>query len=381
MKVIVLGAGLVGGPIALDLAEDDDFDVTIADVNDSALLRFENTREIETVRADLSNKNDLKQLVGQYDMVVSAVPGYMGYSTIETVVETGKNVVDIAFFPQDPFKLGSLAREKGVTAVVDCGVAPGLSNMLVGYVDSVLDETKEVAIYVGGLPEVRELPFEYKAVFSPADVMEEYIRPARLMHNGKMITKPALSDVENIFFPGVGTLEAFNTDGLRTLVKTIDAPNMKEKTVRYPGHAGRIRLLKDAGFLEREKIEVDGVGVSPLDFTSRILFPRWKFNQGDIDITVMQVEVSGKRGDEEVVYSYQLYDRYHEESGVHSMARTTGYTATLAFRLIASGVYSKKGLIVPEYLGRWDNCLSYILKGLRQRGVKIKEQVEKLHQN
>ncbi len=190
--------------------------------------------------------------------MLSAVPGFMGFQTLKTIITAGKNVVDIAFFSENPFDLDALARKKGVTAIVDCGVAPGMSSVLIGHVDQLLDSTENILIYVGGLPEVRQWPYDYKAVFSPIDVIEEYTRPARYVENGHLVVREALSDAELMDFPGIGTLEVFNSDGLRTLADTIDAPNMKEKTLRYQGHIEKMAVLRATGLFSEEPIEING---------------------------------------------------------------------------------------------------------------------------
>ncbi len=232
MNIVILGAGLVGTPMAIDLAKDSGFDVTVADINKDALNKIKNKYSISTIQKDLTDSQSIKEIVKGFDVVLNAIPGFMGYNTLKTIIESGKDVVDIAFFPEDPFTLDDLAKKHNVSAIMDCGVAPGMSNVLIGYVDHLLDKTETALIYVGGLPEVREWPYEYKAVFSPIDVIEEYSRPARYVENGNLVIRPALSDAEYLDFSDVGTLEAFNSDGLRTLAETIDAPNMKEKTLR-----------------------------------------------------------------------------------------------------------------------------------------------------
>ena len=211
-KIIVLGAGLVGGPMASDLAGDPDFVVSIADINETALQKLADRsaatgRKINTVVADLGEPGMVARVVADYDMVINAVPGFMGFQTLKAIIGAGKDVVDIAFFIEDPFELDELARQNNVTAIMDMGVAPGMCNVLIGYADYLLDETDNILYMVGGLPEIREWPYEYKAVFSPVDVIEEYTRPARYIENGKLIVKPALSDPELLNFPGIGTLE------------------------------------------------------------------------------------------------------------------------------------------------------------------------------
>ena len=378
MRIVVLGSGLVGGPMAVDLAQDHQFDVTVGDINREALKKLEHIPGLKTVEIDLAGKGKVKNLVKDYDLVLSAVPGFMGFQTLRDVIEAKKDVVDIAFFPEDPFLLDDLARQNGVTAIVDCGVAPGMSNILAGYVDHWLDETHCLITYVGGLPEVREWPFDYKAVFSPIDVIEEYVRPARYVENGKLVTRPALSEPELIFFPGVGTLEAFVTDGLRTLARTMSAPDMKEKTLRYPGHIEKMAMLRETGFFSCEEIEVGGVRIRPLDVTARLLFPKWKMNGGDRDITVLKLIVEGKRAGKTWRYTYDLLDRYDALTQTHSMARTTGYAATLALRMVARGLYNNKGITAPEFIGRQPECVDFMLQGLKRRGIVYRETAEKI---
>ena len=378
MKIIVLGVGLVGGPMAVDLAQDAGFEVSAADIDAASLARLEQSGPVRTLLADLADPARVESLVRDYDLVLSAVPGHMGYRTLEAVIAAGKSAVDIAFFPEDPLALDEAAKAKGVTAVVDCGVAPGMSHLLTGYAVHQLDTTRSVSIYVGGLPEVRQWPYEYKAVFSPSDVVEEYVRPARIVENGRVVVRPALSDPELMDFPGIGTLEAFNTDGLRTLTRTIQAPFMKEKTMRYPGHIERMLMLRETGFFSPDEIVVRGVRVRPLDVTSKLLFPMWKLGEGDRDLTVMRVVVEGLMGGASRRITYDLIDRYDEATRTHSMARTTGYTATAAVRMLARGLFADRGVIVPESIGRRPDCVAFILAELKERGVVYRETIVRL---
>lgn len=375
MKVIVLGSGLVGAPMAIDLAKDINFQVSVADVNIESLNRIQQDNIIK-INTDLSDSRLVTELVSNYDFVVNAVPGFMGYQTLKAIINAGKNAIDIAFFPEDPFALNQLAKEKDVTVIVDFGVAPGMSNVLVGYADHLLDKTTNAMIYVGGLPRVREWPYEYKAVFSPVDVIEEYTRPARYVENGVLVTRTALSDPELHYFEGVGTLQSFNSDGLRTLAETINVPNMKEKTLRYPGHIDIMAVLRETGFFSKEAIEINGTMIRPLDFTAKLLFPKWKMNEGDEDVTVMRVIVEGEKSGQKLRYTYDLYDQFDKATNTHSMARTTGYNATVGLRMVAEGVYSKKGVSAPEFVGQNPEAVKYMLKGLRERGVIYKETIE-----
>lgn len=378
MNIIVLGAGLVGGPMTFDLANDKNFNVSVADISQQTLLKFSGHKNITTVQADLSDSKKVTTLIAPYDMVLSAVPGYMGFRTLETIIKSGKNVIDIAFFPEDLFELDALAKRQNVIAISDIGVAPGMSNILIGYVDALLDKTEKAITYVGGLPKVRQWPYEYKAVFSPVDVIEEYTRPARYVKDGKEIVMPALSEPELMDFEHIGTLEAFNSDGLRSLAKTISADYMIEKTLRYPGHIDIMRILRETGFFNKEEIDVHGVKISPLEFTSKLLFPKWKLEKGEEDITVMKVIVEGIKNKQRKRYTYFLYDSYDITTGIHSMARTTGYTATMAVRMVAQGLYKTTGVSAPEFIGRHPKCVDFMLAGLKERGVVYHETIENL---
>ncbi len=377
-KILVCGAGMVGGAMALDLAKEDRFEVTVVDYNADSLAKVSSAGKLKVLHRDLSDPAQVRELAGAFDMVVNAVPGFMGFQTFKAVIQAGKDIVDISFFIEDPFTVDEMAREQKVTAVMDCGVAPGMCNVLIGDAHHLLDSTESVVYYVGGLPELREWPYEYKAVFSPVDVLEEYTRPARFIVGGTTVVKPALSDPELMNFPGVGTLEAFNTDGLRSLVRTIKAPNMLEKTLRYPGHIEKMKVLRETGFFSKEEVTVGGVKIRPIDLTSSLLFPSWKFTDKDVDVTVMKVVVEGIKDGKRTRFTWDLFDRKDETTGIHSMARCTGYTATVALRMIADGVFTQKGVIVPEYFGAQPKCVDYLLKGLRERGVVYKEKVEEV---
>ncbi|HNW91112.1 MAG TPA: saccharopine dehydrogenase C-terminal domain-containing protein [Bacteroidales bacterium] len=377
MKIIVLGAGLVGGPMATDLSKDNEFEVSCADINPGSFALLQSSG-IKTIQQDLSDPETVKKLVTGFDMVINAVPGFMGFQTLKAIIEAGKNVVDISFFPEDPFLLNELAQKNNVIAIMDCGVAPGMMHILTGYAYHQLDETETCLTYVGGLPQLREYPYEYKAVFSPIDVIEEYTRPARYIENYKPVTKEALSDAELLNFPGIGTLEAFNSDGIRSLGITIKAANIKEKTLRYPGHIALMKVLRETGFFSQQQIEVKGVKIKPMDVTAKLLFPMWELKKGEKDITIMKVIVEGKKDGKKLRYTYDLLDFYDDETQTHSMARTTGYTATVALRMVASGLYSQKGLSVPEYIGNYPECVEFMLNGLAERGINYVETIEEI---
>ncbi len=375
MKTIVLGCGLVGGLIAKDLAKDKDFQVTVADIDEKKLDELTKGTDIRGIKMDLSSSESIKKIVAEQDIVIGAVPGFLGFNMLRSVIETGKNVVDISFMPEDVLSLDELAKKKGVTAVVDMGVAPGLSHMIVGYADSLLDETESATILVGGLPMIREWPYEYKIVFSPKDVIEEYLRPARLIEGGKIVEKPALSDLELVNLPKIGTLEAFNTDGLRSLLYTLNIPDMKEKTLRYPGLAEKMRMLRETGFFSDIPIEIGGVKVKPLDLTSKLLFSKWELKEDEEELTVMRIIVQGKKEEKRLCYTYDLLDYYDKKEKVTSMSRTTGFPCAIMARLVAQGEFQYPGVCPPEYIGREHKVYQKVMKELEKRNVFYKENI------
>jgi lysine 6-dehydrogenase len=368
-KVIVLGAGLVGKAMARDLASA--FDVTSVDLNPEALAEIR-AAGIAAEKLDVSDADALKKRIRSFDLVVGAVPGFMGYQTARHVIEAGKNMVDISFFPEDPFELDEIAKSKNVTVVTDCGVAPGMGNIIIGYHNETM-KIHSTECLVGGLPLVREWPFEYKAVFSPIDVIEEYIRPARFVQNSELVIRKALSDPELVQFEGVGTLESWNSDGLRSLIKTMPhIPNMIEKTLRYPGCIEYLRALRETGFFSYEEVDVKGTKIRPIDLTARLLFPIWKLKPGEEEFTVMRVRIAGTEGNEQKTYEYNLLDRTDKTTGTISMARTTGYTCTAVAHLVIGGLYSRKGISPPEFVGSDGSNFKFIMNYLEERGVKYR---------
>jgi len=364
MHIAILGAGMVGRAMAADLAQQ--HNVTSFDISEQSLsVLSQRSPSVTTIKADLGKFDQYPQLLQGFDYVISAVPGFMGYRTLEAIVNAGKNVVDISFFPENALDLDALAKEKNVTAIMDCGVAPGMSNLVLGYYNERMSVT-DFECLVGGLPKKRTQPFEYKAPFSPVDVLEEYTRPARYIENSHIVTRPALSDAELIDFDRVGTLESFNTDGLRSILFTMGhVPNMKEKTLRYPGHIDLMKALIKAGFLSHEPVQVKGVSLSPMEFTSALLFDQWKLGATEEEFTLMRIQVSdGKK-----TIRYDLFDEYDPATQTSSMSRTTGYTCTAALNMLMDGLFTEKGVFPPELVGKHENCFRYIVDYLARRNV------------
>lgn len=371
--ICILGGGRVGSAIAMDLSKDKNLQVTVIDKEKKMANWLKKPFEIDRRTMDLSDPKTISKIVEDFDFVVDALPGAMGYKTLKTVINTGKLICDVSFFPENPFTLNDAARKKQVTAVVDCGIAPGLSNIIVGYASSQMESIEDIKILVGGLPKNPDNILKYKAPFSPADVIEEYVRPVKCVRNNRVITLPALSELETVKIPGVGELEAFNTDGLRTLIHTIPARNMVEKTLRYPGHAKKMFFLRETGFFKDTLIKINDTMVKPLDVTTSLLFPLWRFKEGEKDFTVMEITIKGLRDGRKTTFVFSLFDEADVETGMLSMARTTGFTAASIVRMLSKGLIDKKGIVPPEQLGMKKELHDTIIKDLVSRGIKIKE--------
>jgi len=374
VRALVLGAGRVGRTIVFDLAAEPNWTVGVADL--AATGRDDLPSDVERFDCDLSDPAVIREVADGFDLIVGALPSALGYEALRAVLESGRHYVDISFFEEDPFSLHELAQEKGAVAVVDCGLAPGSDNLLAGYATTQMDPVENFLCAVGGLPVARSWPWEYKAPFAPQDVINEYKRPARIVIDGKTVVRPALSECELMEFSGVGTLEAFNTDGLRTLVDTLSIPTMREMTLRYPGHAEKMRALRESGFFSEEPIRVGDVEVRPLDLTSRLLFDQWAFAEGEGDVTVMRVVIEGSVDGRSERWTYELRDLYDPKSGFSSMARTTGFSCTAIARMVADGTFARQGVSAAEHVGQAPGCYERFMAELASRNVSITRTVE-----
>ena len=219
-----------------------------------------------------------------------------------------------------------------------------------------------------------DAPFEYKSPFPVLEVLEEYAGSAKMVEDGKVVVRPMLSETATIEFAEVGSLACLNSDGLRTLIRTMDIPDMLEKTLRYPGHVDVVRIFRDAGFLDLTPIRVKSASVRPIDVTASLLSPQWRYGPGEADLTVMRLVISGEEQGKLATYTYDLYDEYDPATGALSMARTTGYTCTAVARLVLDGGYSQKGTSPPEFVGRVEGCRERVEKYLEDRGVRCRMQ-------
>lgn len=375
MKVIVLGCGKIGSVMGREFvrcvpgAEATMADADVARAKEAA----GSVPGARWTTIDTMDHGALLEEIGGNDLALGALPGDYGYAAMRTAVEAGVHMVDVSFTPENPTKLDDEAKERGITVIPDCGVAPGLSNMLVGYGSSRLDKVDSAHVMVGGIPETPVPPLGYTVTWSAEGLVDEYVRDARIVKGGEIAEVPALSGLEKIDFPGVGTLEAFYTDGLRTLADSLpDIADMWEKTLRYPGHVEKVRLLRDLGFFSDEPVTVQGAQVSPRLATARLLERSlWMPKVGDL--LAMQITVKGESGGEKREYVFRVLDRYDHEEKVSAMARTTGYTAAIVASKLATNKIKQVGVVPPERLGMDHGFTKDLLSELRKRNIVIQE--------
>ena len=379
--MLVLGCGNIGSVAAADLVDKSDHEIVVAD-ND--LKRAESLAErlgkpnVSAMKLDVSDRRGLMLRLKNFDIVLGFLPGRLAYDLAESCVEAGRDVVDVSFMGENPLTLNDRASAAGVVIVPDCGLAPGISNILVGHATTCFDRVDSVHIMVGGIPEKPIPPLEYVITWSPESLIDEYTRKARIVRDGKRVDAEVLSELEMVDFPGVGRLEAFLTDGLRTLLDTLrDVPDMWEKTLRYPGHAAKISALKDLGFFGEERVAVENVEISPRRLAVKLLTN--KLVRPDIcDIVAMRVVVSGVKDGKQLSHVYHLLDRCDAERGITAMARTTAYPASIVAELLAEKAIKTTGVIPPEKLGMGDEVFSRFCSELRARGIVIKEETTQI---
>ncbi len=376
MNVLILGSGKIGKVIASDLVSShNEITLTLADVNEGQAEKAASEVEgSEYVVIDSRDNVKLVQLISKFDLVLGALPGDYGYGAMKAAVEAETDMVDVSYMPESPATLDEEAKQKNVTVIPDCGVAPGLSNILVGYSKAQLDRVNEVKIMVGGIPNIPVPPLDYTITWSVEGLIDEYVRPVKIVKNGGIIEVPPLTGLEEVEFPGLGKLEAFYTDGLRTLIDTI--PNVElmwEKTLRYPGHVSKINLLRDLGFFSEEPIEINGNLVTPRVISSILLGK--KLWMPDVkDLLVMRIEVSGALNGNRISLIHQLMEGFDKEKNISAMGRTTAYTASTVSGLLIKGLINRKGIFPPELLGANKELSKIFLKDLKEKGITIESQ-------
>lgn len=370
--ITVLGTGKIGREIIFELSIN--HTIVAIDNNNKKLDEIEKMTKINTIFADVTKINNIQKIIDETDLIINSLPGSIGYKIVEETINNGIDSVNISLFNKNPLKLNQKAKENNTITIVDAGIAPGLNNLILGHHYKLM-EVKEYKCYVGGLPFQRNLPLQYKAPYSPIDVLVDYIQKSHYIKNGKKVTKDGLTEPEYIDIEPIGTLEAFNTVGLRTLMHTLDIPNMQEKTLRYPGHRDLMKNLKDLGFLNNTPIDIGGKIVKPLELTSRLLFPKWKLKAGEEEFTVMLIIIKGIQNGSSKKIKYTLFKKKQEKSNITSLAKTSGATCSALCELILQNKFNKKGVIPPEYIGFNKDCFNFIWDYLKKRDIKINKSV------
>lgn len=370
-KALVLGCGLIGKTVALDLSQD--YDVTVMDPFAEALASLSDRSDIKKIQKSAGDSVALAEAASDTDIICGLLPSFLEESVQKQVVEMGKKYVSPSGFLHCE-GLDKLAKETGSVAVFDFGIAPGMSNYLLAKGASMLDKLDFGCIYVGGIPDKLDPPFNYRTVFCLEDTMGEYCMPARYVKDDKLTEAPALSGLEDVEFPGLGKLEAFFTDGLRSAAVNMKGKFVAEKTMRWPGYVDTINILKAAGCFNKEPIEINGQKVVPLKVTTELLRPLWKLRpeNGDRDLTVMRIVDKGPKGDKYVTYTWDIIDKFDDKTMLHSMARTTGYPCAVVARAIEQGIVTEPGFHAPEMLATNQTFYDYLMPELAKRGVAFK---------
>jgi saccharopine dehydrogenase-like NADP-dependent oxidoreductase len=381
MKIMVLGSGNIGSVVARDIAENlPSAEVVIADFDRNRARDAASRIGLENIiwtQVNATNSSELSSRLKNFDVAVGALPGELGYQACKASVAAKVDMVDVSYMPEDVMTLNNAALKAGVSVVPDCGMSPGLCSMIVGRGASKLDEVDKAHMLNGGLPEKPVPPLDYVVTWSAKDLIDMYSRKVSIVKNGKVVKVEAMSGLEEIDFPGVGKLEAFYTDGLRTLLYTVKAKEMWEKTLRYPGHTEKIKLLKALGFFDSEPVEISGTKVEPREVSAK-LFEK-KMKRPDIpDIAAILIKVNGTKDGKRIEHVYRVLDHYDKERQVTSMARTTAYTASVVTQLLVQEAIEEKGVIPPEKLGMNDKLFGRLTGEMRKKKVFIKEEMKTL---
>ena len=359
MKIAVLGGGMVGSLIATELSKD--YHITVID-NEPRNLKGVKSKIIDV------NSKEFPLEILNYNIAINCLPGFMGFKILETLIDKEVSCIDISFMPENCLDLSKMAQTKNCIVVPDAGVAPGLSNLIIGNIVA-NNDVKEIKIMVGGLPKKKNPPWNYKAPFSPIDVIEEYTRPARIKVNGEILVKEALTDIQNFEVENIGELEAFLTDGLRTLLnsdqKISNIPNLSEYTIRYPGHADLIKKLIKDGSFSNDIIQYQNKKITKKEKTCMKLFKEWKLNDED-EFTFMIILAKTKTGED---ITYTVYDE--RKNGWSSMSRTTGLTACAFTKLLVNKKINGSGIQCPEKLGQIESNYTFVLDYLKEKGISI----------
>lgn len=379
MKVVVLGAGLMGKEIARDLVGSEEVEtVFLADVSVDHAKGFVdtlNTKKVEVVQLDADCDEDLRKVIGYGDVVINALFYTFNERVAKAAINAGVHAVDlgghIGGITESILQLNDLAAEKGVTIIPDLGVAPGMANIVTGYGATKLDQVESIKLYVGGIPTEPKPPLHYTRVFSLDGVFDHYTEPSKMIQKGELTEVASLTGIEPIYFDEFGVLEAFYTSGgISTLYKTF--PNVKTleyKTIRYKGHADQFKLLADLGFLDKNNtVEAGGHEVNVREVTREVLKKKLELGK-KVDAVLLRAIISGEKSEEQITYEYEMVVRKDLEKNVTAMARATASTISVVAQMIGKGTITERGVFAPESIVPGREFIGEMAK----RGVDIKE--------
>jgi len=376
--MLVLGAGLMGSAAAFDLARSERVsEVGLADVDAEKLQRateWIKNSKLKIHQTDVARHEESVPLMKGYDAVLSAVPYFFNYSLARAAVHAGTNFCDLGGnheIVEQELTLDTEAKQRGVTVIPDCGLAPGMTNVLVARAVQQLERIDEVHIRVGGLPQHPKPPLGYKLVFSAHGLINEYVEPARMILNGRVTEVDPLTGIEEISFsePFEG-LEAFYTSGgTSTLINTLygRVRELDYKTIRYRGHCEKMKTLIDLGFASTEVIDVNGEKIRPRDLLVKLLTER--LTDDDRDVVLLRVSVTGEKQGQERQIVYEVIDYFDPATGMTAMMRTTAFPASIIAQMLGRGEITTRGAVPQEA------CLpaERFVEELAKRGIEIRE--------
>jgi lysine 6-dehydrogenase len=379
MRMLVLGAGLQGSACAYDLLQNPDVkEVRLADLHTDHLEPFlapYSGKRLIFTPLDVRDTEAVLALMRQSDAVMSAIPYYFNYDLAQLAVQAGVHFSDLGGNTEIVFKQKTLdaeAKKKNITVIPDCGLAPGMVNILAEHAISQLDTVKSVRIFVGGLPQKPEPPLNYQIVYSLEGVLDYYTTLSWVLRGGKRTHVAALSEIEAIRFgKPVGELEAFHTaGGLSTMAFRYEGkiPTMEYKTLRYPGHARIMEAIRELGLLDLKPVDVKGMKVVPRDLVVAAMGPRLT-KPNARDLVALRVVVEGKKGGKAKKIGWELVDYYDEKTGISAMERSTGYSLSITGQMQARGEIGKAGVFTPDEAIPAEKYI----QELARRGVVIKK--------
>ncbi len=377
MKAVIFGAGLMGSTIAHDLVKSREVEeVTLCDVDVSRLTKARQeivSPKLRLKKHDVRRRVQTVDLLRRSDVGIGALPYDLCEYSIKATLAAAVDYVDLIYgWRYEHSSISRIAERRGITIIPACGLAPGLSNVLAWAAADQLDSVREVHIKTGGIPERPKPPLNYRIVFSFEAVLEEYLRKARIVRNGRITDVEALSGLEQITFPRpIGRCECFYTDGLSSLIQTIrHVKEMDEKTIRWPGHVAQIKTLIESGVLDTKPITHNGHKIIPRKFTAQILSDRLSL-RNEKDLTLLRVDVKGKKNGKIVRSRYNMIDHFDSRNHITSMARTTSYPCAAAALLLGTSRIGVTGLVPPEIAFETENR-DWLLSYLTSRGIRIR---------